>query len=67
MAPDRPNAPPELAAALATLDQITADYITRTRVPTQPDIASPPATNCPAGLRAARQASRTITRRHTQD
>ena len=34
MAPDRPNAPPELAAALATLDQLTADSITRTRVPT---------------------------------
>jgi hypothetical protein len=34
MAPDQPNAPPELAAALATLDQITTDYITRARVPT---------------------------------
>jgi hypothetical protein len=33
MAPDRPNAPPGPAAALATLDQITADSITRTRVP----------------------------------
>src|ERR1022692_3051366 len=33
MAPDRPNAPPELAAALDTLDQLTADSITRTRVP----------------------------------
>jgi len=33
MAPDRPNAPPELAAALATLDQITAGHITRARVP----------------------------------
>ena len=33
MAPDRPNAPPGLAGALATLDQITADSITRTRVP----------------------------------
>ena len=33
MAPDRPNAPPGLADALATLDQITADSITRTRVP----------------------------------
>ncbi len=34
MAPDRPNAPPELAAALATLDQIAADHIARARVPT---------------------------------
>ena len=34
MAPDRPNAPPELTAALAALDQITADHITRARVPT---------------------------------
>ena len=31
MAPDRPNAPPELAAALATLDQLTADHIARAR------------------------------------
>jgi len=34
MAPGRPNAPPELAAALDTLDQLTADHITRARVPT---------------------------------
>jgi hypothetical protein len=34
MAPDQPNAPPELAAALATLDQITADHIARARIPT---------------------------------
>ena len=34
MAPDQPNAPPELAAALATLDQLTADHIARARVPT---------------------------------
>ena len=34
MAPDRPNAPPELAAALGTLDQLTADHIARARVPT---------------------------------
>ena len=34
MAPDRPNAPPELAAALATCDQLTADHIARARVPT---------------------------------
>jgi len=34
MAPDRPNAPPELAAALATLDQLTAGHIARARVPT---------------------------------
>jgi hypothetical protein len=34
MAPDQPNAPPELAAALATLDQITAGHIARARVPT---------------------------------
>jgi hypothetical protein len=34
MAPDRPNAPPELAAALDILDQLTTDLITRARVPT---------------------------------
>ena len=34
MAPDRPNAPPELTAALATLDQITADHIAKARAPT---------------------------------
>jgi len=34
MAPDRPNAPPELAAALETLDQLTARHITEARVPT---------------------------------
>jgi hypothetical protein len=34
MAPDRPNAPPELAAALDTIDQLTADHIARARVPT---------------------------------
>ena len=34
MAPDRPNAPAELAAALATFDQLTADHIARARVPT---------------------------------
>ncbi len=34
MAPDRPSAPPELAAALATFDQLTADHIARARVPT---------------------------------
>jgi hypothetical protein len=34
MAPDRPNAPPELAAALDILDQLTADLIARARVPT---------------------------------
>jgi hypothetical protein len=33
MAPDRPNAPPELIAALDILDQIAAGYITRARVP----------------------------------
>src|SRR5712671_7880256 len=33
MAPDRPNAPPDLIAALDTLDQIAAGYITRARVP----------------------------------
>ena len=34
MAPGRPNAPPELTAALTALDQLTAGTITRTRVPT---------------------------------
>jgi hypothetical protein len=34
MAPDRPNAPPELAAALDTLDQLVTDHITRARAPT---------------------------------
>ena len=34
MAPDRPNAPPGLTAALDTLDQLAADHIARARVPT---------------------------------
>ena len=34
MAPDRPNAPPELAAALDTLDQLTASHIAAARLPT---------------------------------
>jgi hypothetical protein len=34
MAPDRPNAPPELTAALDTLDRITVTHITQARVPT---------------------------------
>jgi len=34
MAPDRPSAPPELAAALATLDQFAASHIANARVPT---------------------------------
>jgi hypothetical protein len=34
MAPGRPNAPPELTAALDTLDQLVTDHITRARVPT---------------------------------
>jgi hypothetical protein len=34
MAPGRPSAPPELAAALDTLDQLTAGHIARARVPT---------------------------------
>ena len=38
MAPDRPNAPPELAAALATLDRLTAGHIARPASPPQPDI-----------------------------
>ncbi|MGH3285375.1 MAG: hypothetical protein ACRDPD_11955, partial [Streptosporangiaceae bacterium] len=33
MAPDRPNAPPELAAALDTLDQLVAGHIARSRLP----------------------------------
>ena len=32
--PDRPNAPPELTAALDTLDQLTAGHIANARVPT---------------------------------
>ncbi len=36
MAPDRPNAPPELATALATIDQIVADHIARARLLTTP-------------------------------
>jgi len=34
MAPDRPNAPPELLAALDSLDQIAASHIANARVPT---------------------------------
>ena len=34
VAPDRPNAPPELAAALATLDRLAADRIAAARLPT---------------------------------
>ena len=34
MAPDRPSAPPELAAALDTLDQLVAGHIARARLPT---------------------------------
>ena len=34
MAPDRPGAPPELAAALTTLDQIAAGHIAKARLPT---------------------------------
>jgi hypothetical protein len=34
MAPDRPNAPPELAAALDTLDRLAASHIASARVPT---------------------------------
>jgi hypothetical protein len=33
MAPDRPNAPPELAAAISTLDRIATAHITAARVP----------------------------------
>ncbi|HUZ55279.1 MAG TPA: hypothetical protein VMU94_22470 [Streptosporangiaceae bacterium] len=33
MAPDRPSAPPELAAALATLDQLVTRHITQARLP----------------------------------
>jgi hypothetical protein len=33
MAPDRPNAPPELTAALDTLDQLVAGHIARARLP----------------------------------
>ena len=34
MAPDRPNAPPELATALDTSDQLVASHIARARIPT---------------------------------
>jgi hypothetical protein len=34
MAPDRPNAPPELTAATDTLDKITVSHIAQARVPT---------------------------------
>ena len=34
MAPDRPNAPPELAEALETLDQLVVGHIAAARVPT---------------------------------
>jgi hypothetical protein len=34
MAPDQPNAPPELTAALDTLDRLAASYIAKARVPT---------------------------------
>jgi hypothetical protein len=34
MAPDRPNAPPELTTALDTLDRLAVDHIARARVPT---------------------------------
>jgi hypothetical protein len=33
MAPDRPNAPPELATALATLDQLITGHTARARLP----------------------------------
>jgi hypothetical protein len=33
MAPDRPNAPPELLAALDTLDQAAVSHITSARIP----------------------------------
>jgi hypothetical protein len=36
MAPDRPNAPPELAAALDTLDRLVADHLSKARVPAPP-------------------------------
>src|SRR5213079_1724667 len=34
MAPDRPNAPPELAAAIDTLDRLAVSHIAQARVPT---------------------------------
>jgi hypothetical protein len=34
MTTDRPNAPPELLAAIDTLDQIVVERITHARVPT---------------------------------
>jgi hypothetical protein len=34
MAPDSPNAPPELATALQTIEHVVADRIAAARVPT---------------------------------
>jgi hypothetical protein len=34
MAPDRPNVPPDLAAAIDTLDRIAVSHIAQARVPT---------------------------------
>jgi hypothetical protein len=34
MQPDRPNAPPELAAAIDTLGQLTASHIAQAPLPT---------------------------------
>jgi hypothetical protein len=34
MGPERPSAPPELAEALDTLDQLIVGHIARARVPT---------------------------------
>jgi hypothetical protein len=59
MAPDRPNAPPGLTAALNTLDQLVADHITGARV-----LSSSRAR--PLSDRYRRSSTRSISPRRTQ-
>ena len=47
MAPDRPNAPPELAAAIDTLDRIAVSHIARPASPPPPDLTHAPAQRRP--------------------
>ena len=69
MAPDRPNVPPELVAALDTLDQLTADHIARARVPCRGLTSrnGPQPADGVAALRPARKPHHITTRCHTQD